>query len=127
MTSWSKTPCKSDGGCYHTFLNYERELSKLLSSTHAGKKQNRYCLITIAENIRFLTRQGIAHSVEMTMKVPVISCSSLNLHYSPGWSTKLTSIPVCTFTDSSNQEQVVISFMGVNTSKTRRTLSGCIS
>ena len=38
-----------------------RDVGELLSSAHAAEKRsNRQCLITIAENIRFLARQGIA-------------------------------------------------------------------
>ena len=38
-----------------------RDVGELLSSAHAAeKRKNRQCLITIAENIRFLGRQGIA-------------------------------------------------------------------
>lgn len=38
-----------------------KDVGELLSSTHAAEKsENRKCLITIAENIQFLARQGIA-------------------------------------------------------------------
>ena len=38
-----------------------RDIGKLTSSAHAAeKRKNQQCLVTIAENIRFLARQGIA-------------------------------------------------------------------